>query len=173
MPLRAVMFGHSYGGSTAVNVAAQDARVVAAVDMDGTPYPPVANATMRKPVLLMQSGQNSPATWNYTLVHSINFAAFYAYHVSGWKTWVRLDDAAHYSFTDLPLLADLVGLRGNGLSEELLGTVNSRRMLETVWRYTQEFFAYLLRNETSDLLGGPRAEFPDVQFVGHAEAGKN
>lgn len=90
----------------------------------------------------------------------------------GWKTWVRPNNTVHYGYTDLPLLADLLGLRGAVMPQELTGTVNSRRLQEIVWRYTMQFFfAYVLSGATPNLLDGPSAEFPDVEFVGHAKAG--
>ncbi|KAL9093921.1 MAG: hypothetical protein Q9165_003844 [Trypethelium subeluteriae] len=160
-PLRAVMYGHSFGGSTAANVAASDARVLAAANIDGPFYAPVANGTVRKPLLLMASSPQDVAT---------DWPAFYPTHVRGWKTWVRPNDTVHYSYTDLPLLVDLLDLRGAVVPEELTGTVDGRRLQEIVWRYTLQFFAYVLKGVTPDLLDGPSAEFPDVEFVGHAEA---
>ncbi|KAI8625368.1 hypothetical protein F5Y19DRAFT_450467 [Xylariaceae sp. FL1651] len=162
-PLRALMYGHSFGGSTAVNVAATDARVLAAANIDGPYYEPVANGTVRKPLLMMQSAALPPA--------AADWPTFYSAHARGWKTWVRPNNTAHYGYTDLPLLADLLGLRGAVIPQELIGTVDSRRLQEIVWRYTLQFFAYVLTGATPDLLDGPNAEFPDVEFVGHAVAG--
>lgn len=162
-PLRALMYGHSFGGSTAVNVALVDDRVVAAANIDGPYYDPVANETINKPVLMMQSSTLSPA--------AADWPTFYQSNLRGWKTWVRPNNTAHYSFTDLPLLADLLGLRGTVFPEELVGTVNSQRLREIVWRYTLQFFDHVLEDTASDLVKGPSGEFPDVEFVGHAEEG--
>jgi pimeloyl-ACP methyl ester carboxylesterase len=161
-PLRALMYGHSFGGSTAVNVAALDPRVIAAANIDGPYYEPITNGTVRKPLLMIQSASLPPV--------ADDWPAFYTAHVRGWKTWVRPNNTVHYGYTDLPLLADLLGLRGAVIPQELTGTVNSRRLQEIVWRYTLQFFAYALRGANPDLLDGPSAEFPDVEFVGHAEA---
>lgn len=161
-PLRALMYGHSFGGSTAVNVAASDARVLAAANIDGPYYGPVVNGTVRKPVLMMQSAALPPV--------ATNWPAFYPAHARGWKTWVRPNDTVHYGYTDLPLLADLLGLRGSVMPPELIGTVDSRRLQEIVWRYTLQFFAFVLRGTTPDLLDRPSAAFPDVEFIGHTEA---
>lgn len=160
-PLRALMYGHSFGGSTAVNVAFLDDRVVAAANIDGPHYQPVSNETIDKPVLMMQSSTMSPA--------AADWPTFYQSNLRGWKTWVRPNNTAHYSFTDLPLLADLLGLRGTVFPEQLLGTVDSQRLQEIVWRYTLQFFDYVLKDTASGLLKGPSGEFPDVEFVGHAE----
>lgn len=160
-PLRALMYGHSFGGSTAVNVAASDARVLAAANIDGPHYGPVVNGTVSKPLLMMQSAALPPAA---------DWSTFYSDHVRGWKTWVRPNNTVHYGYTDLPLLADLLGLHDTAI-QGLTGSVNSRRLQEIVWRYTMQFFGYVLSSATPDLLHGPSAEFPDVEFVAHANAG--
>ncbi|OAP64032.1 hypothetical protein AYL99_00004 [Fonsecaea erecta] len=164
-PLSAIMYGHSFGGSTAVNVAASDARVLAGANIDGPYYDPVANGTVSKPVFMMQSAEMPPI--------AADWPSFYVNHALGWKSWVRPNNTVHYGYTDLPLLADLLGLRGTAMPLELTGTVDSRRLQEIIWRYTTEFFASVLSNgsATTDLLDRPSAEFPDVEFVGHGEAG--
>ncbi|CAG8249477.1 unnamed protein product [Penicillium salamii] len=162
-PLRAIMYGHSFGGSTAVNVAASDTRVLAAANIDGPHYGPVVNDTVSKPLLMMQSAALPPA--------AADWPTFYPDHVRGWKTWVRPNNTVHYGYTDLPLLADLLGLHGTVIPQDLTGSVNSRRLQEIVWRYTMQFFGYVLSSATPDLLHGPSAEFPDVEFVAHANAG--
>lgn len=164
-PLRALMYGHSFGGSTAVNVAASDARVLAAANIDGPYYGPVVNGTVSKPLLMMQSSSLPPVASDWT--------TFYPVNARGWKTWVRLNDTVHYGYTDLPLLADLLGLRGNVIPPELTGTLNSRRLQEIVWSYTLQFFDHVLSGHTPDLLDKPSAKFPDVEFVGHAELRKS
>ncbi|KAB5579898.1 hypothetical protein GE09DRAFT_1080118 [Coniochaeta sp. 2T2.1] len=164
LPLRAIMYGHSFGGSTAVNVAALDDRVLAAANIDGPYYNPVANGTapVTKPLLMMQSSALPPA--------AADWPAFFP-SVRGWKTWVRPNGTTHYGYTDLPVLADLLALRGTVMPEELVGTVDSGRLQEIVWRYTTEFFDFVLKGgRAPDLLVGPSGEFGDVEFVGHAEA---
>ena len=156
------MFGHSFGGSTAVNVASLDARVIAAANIDGPYYDPVANGTISKPVLKIQSSALPPT--------AVNWPTFYNSSARGWKTWVRPKNTAHHGYTDLPALADLLDLRGTLFPEQLIGAVNSRRLQEIVWRHTQDFFAFALNGTDSMLLKGPSAEFPDVDFVAHAEA---
>lgn len=161
-PLRAVMYGHSFGGSTAVQAAALDARILAAANIDGPFYGPIANGTVLKPLFLMSSApQEAAADW----------PAYYPTHIRGWKTWVRPNNTEHYSFTDLPLLTDLLNLRGSIVPSDLTGTVDSRRLQEIMWRYTLQFFDYVLKEMAPDLLDEPSSDFPDVEFVGHAEAG--
>lgn len=161
-PLRALMYGHSFGGSTALNVAYTDDRVIAAANIDGPVYEPLTNGTLHKPAFLMQSAEQPPVADNWPdIYHS---------HLQGWKTWVRPNNTVHYSFTDLPLLADLLGLRGMVMPDELIGTVSSQRLQEIVWRYTTQFFDFASKGKTLDLLEKSSADFPDAEFVGHEEA---
>ena len=48
-------FGHSFGGSTAVQIAKDDARVRAAIDIDGTLFGDAATAGPAKPLLVFKS----------------------------------------------------------------------------------------------------------------------
>jgi pimeloyl-ACP methyl ester carboxylesterase len=159
--LRTAMFGHSFGGSTAVNVALVDARVIAAANIDGPYYPPVSNGTMSKPVFMVQSSTLSPT--------ESDWPTFYKSNLRGWKSWVRPDGTEHYSFTDLPQLADLLGLRGTVFPEKLIGTVDGQRLQEIMWRYMVQFFGLVLDHTPADLLGASSAEFPDVKFVAYQE----
>ena len=155
--LRTAMLGHSFGGSTAVNVALVDDRVVAAANIDGPYYEPVSNRTIGKPVFMMQSSTLSPT--------ETEWPDFYETNLKGWKSWVQPNNTEHYSFTDLPQLADLLGLRGTVFPEELIGTVNSQRLQEIVWRYMVQFFDHVLGYMPASLLNESSAEFPDVDFV--------
>jgi len=159
--LRTAMFGHSFGGSTAVNVALVDDRVIAAANIDGPVYPPLSNATMNKPVFLVQSSTLSPT--------ESDWPGFYKTNLQGWKSWVRPNDTEHYSFTDLPQLADLLGLRGTVFPEELIGAVDGQRLQEIMWRYTVQFFDHVLGRTSASLLEASSAEYPDVKFVAHEE----
>jgi pimeloyl-ACP methyl ester carboxylesterase len=158
-PLRTAMFGHSFGGSTAVNVALVDDRVIAAANIDGPIYPPVNSATMRKPVFMVQSSTLSPT--------ESDWPNFYKINLHGWKSWVRPNNTKHYSFTDLPQLADLLGLRGAVFPEKLIGTVNSQRLQDIMWRYTAQFLDHVFGRTPAGLLEASSAEFPDVKFVAH------
>jgi len=160
-PLRTAMFGHSFGGSTAVNVALVDERVVAAANIDGPCYPPVSNETISKPVFMVQSSTLSPS--------ENDWPTFYESNLRDWKSWIRPDGTEHYSFTDLPQLADLLGLRGTVFPEELIGTVDSQRLQEIMWRYMVQFFGLVLGHTPADLLGASSVEFPDVKFVAYQE----
>jgi predicted dienelactone hydrolase len=48
------MFGHSFGGATSLNLLAADARVKAAMNMDGTIYAPALSTNLSLPLVAEQ-----------------------------------------------------------------------------------------------------------------------
>ncbi|PWN34747.1 uncharacterized protein FA14DRAFT_178145 [Meira miltonrushii] len=148
------MYGHSLGGSTATNAALKDKRIKAAVNLDGTFYGAPNRTTIHKP-LLMVGGADE---WKPIFSKS-----------RGWKTWVKVDNTEHYGYTDLPQIADLMNVRDKAIPLSLTGTINSQRLQVIVSSYTNHFFDLFLRGEKSKFLQGPRANFPDVPFIGHSQ----
>ncbi|MEU4313739.1 alpha/beta hydrolase [Nocardia sp. NPDC024068] len=98
---RVAVAGHSYGGQTAVSVAADDPRIRTAVVLDGSAgWDDVAEVPpMPHPVLLLASGNMVHASWTGTGA------------VIG-----TIAGAGHYTATDLPVF---------GGSEELCGRVDA------------------------------------------------
>jgi predicted dienelactone hydrolase len=106
--------GHSFGGAAAIAAMSEDPRVVAAVNIDGTPYGDLPDRQLTRPFLLLQSDQAETRhgdrfnTGNGTLLANMSAPGFrYA-----------ITHANHYSFTDAPffvappgrwLLAQLIG----------------------------------------------------------------
>jgi predicted dienelactone hydrolase len=54
-------FGHSFGGATAAELAHDDARVDAAINMDGTMFGEVAQSGLTKPFMMMMSERLTPS----------------------------------------------------------------------------------------------------------------
>ncbi|WP_227983569.1 alpha/beta hydrolase family protein [Nocardia spumae] len=104
---RIAMLGHSYGGLTAVQTAAADPRVRAAVVLDGSAgWNRVADApALDRPVLLLAAGDTPPHP-SWTRFHDPHFAR------------AAIGSAAHYSATDLCAF---------GAGPRLCGTMNAAR----------------------------------------------
>lgn len=79
-------------------------------------------------------------------------------HLNGWKRWLTVAGAEHFSFTDLPYLAGQLGLSDPAVP--LSG--------ERGWRITRDyvsaFFDLHLRNISQPLLNGPTATHSEVAF---------
>lgn len=118
---RIAVAGHSYGGQTAVSVAAGDARIRTALVLDGSAgWDDVAEVPeLDRPVLLLASGDMVHASWTSTAA------------VIG-----TMAEAGHYTGTDLPMLgggADLCGTlgaeRGTRITVSVLAAWLDRQLL--------------------------------------------
>ncbi|MFD0415456.1 alpha/beta hydrolase family protein [Streptomyces sp. NPDC127108] len=147
---RVGMAGHSLGGAGAAAATAGDARVRAAVNMDG-PFVDVGPASdlSGRPMLMMgtaadHSGRDKvwEATWN---------------SLSGWKRWLRVAGADHFAFTDL---APLAGQLGEDTPDGLPG----HRAASITGAYVGAFFDQHLRDRPRPILNGPSATNPEVAF---------
>ncbi|MER8068263.1 alpha/beta hydrolase [Streptomyces sp. NPDC094034] len=152
-PSRIGIGGHSIGGATAVATMAADGRVRAGFDLDGDFFlHPAAAGLGGRPFMMLGAesthSPNSPATdWPEAWKH-----------LNGWKRWLTVAGAEHFSFTDLPYLADQLGLSDPAVP--LSG--------ERGWRITRDyvsaFFDLHLRGISQPLLNGPTPTHPEVAF---------
>ncbi|MFD9859471.1 alpha/beta hydrolase family protein [Streptomyces alboflavus] len=147
---RVGMGGHSLGGAGAAAATAGDARVRAAVNMDG-PFVDVgpSSGLSGRPMLLMgtaadHSGRDKEweAAWT---------------KLNGWKRWLRVAGADHFAFTDL---APLAGQLGEDTPDGLPG----HRAAAITGTYVGAFFDQHLRARPQPILNGPSATNPEVTF---------
>lgn len=147
-PDRVGAAGHSIGGNASVTLAAEDRRVDAAVNMDGTMFDPVRR-DLETPVMLFgtaqlhQPGGEENKTWLKTWRR-----------LTGERTWLTVAGSNHGSFTDFPLLTEQL----LGLSDPLPG----ERATEITRAYVSAFLDKHLRGLDSPLLEGPVEEFAEV-----------
>ncbi|SDH13481.1 alpha/beta hydrolase family protein [Nonomuraea jiangxiensis] len=90
-------FGHSLGGATAAQAAAEDPRVDAAADLDGLVAGPVATKGLDKPFLILRSPWHTPE-------RDPSWATFLP-ALRGWHRVISVTGAGHYAFADLGLWA--------------------------------------------------------------------
>ncbi|MER5747780.1 dienelactone hydrolase family protein [Streptomyces sp. NPDC002225] len=153
-PSRIGIAGHSVGGAAAAATMAADRRVRAGVNLDGDFFlHPAAARLGKRPFMMIGAesihspGSGRAADWPEAWKH-----------LNGWKRWLTVAGAGHFSFTDLPYLADQLGLEDSAVP--LSG--------ERGWRITRDyvsaFFDLHLRGTPQRLLDGPRATHPEVVF---------
>ncbi|MFE9425091.1 alpha/beta hydrolase family protein [Kitasatospora sp. NPDC006697] len=144
--------GHSIGGSSAALTMAQDPRIRAGADLDGSFHEeqPAAGVGDR-PFLLFGAPDEltGPAFENWSAAWQ---------QLSGWKRWVTVDGFTHSSFTDLPLLAAGLGVPVQG------ETVPPAREERITQAYVAAFFDLQLKGIAQPLLDGPSGAFPEVSF---------
>ncbi|CAM5654676.1 Alpha/beta hydrolase OS=Streptomyces chartreusis OX=1969 GN=HUT05_28695 PE=4 SV=1 [Streptomyces chartreusis] len=140
------MAGHSIGGNSAAATMAGDARVRAGVNMDGTFFSKVPEGGLDgRPFLMFGAeARQGDDSWHRTWAD-----------LDGWKRWMTVAGTDHGSFTDVPLLADLVGIPDTA-------QVPYERSLALTRAYVAAFFDQHLKGKPQPLLDGPSPDNPEV-----------
>jgi predicted dienelactone hydrolase len=101
---RIAMVGQSIGGASAVAAMVKDPRIGAGIDMDGTTYARIPTSGFTRPFLFLGTEQHVPGGRDTSWDRDWKL-------LTGWKRWLVLAGAEHQSFTDLPLLSEVLGIQ--------------------------------------------------------------
>lgn len=147
---RVGIWGHSFGGDTAVSAVLNDERFQGAVEIDGYLYGRVQTDGIDRPVLFIQDddGETSPhwiATWPL---------------IRGYRQLLTVKGALHCGMMDARLLADLVGI-----DAPRLGSIGGLTQIKTFNAYARDFFEFVLHGRSLGLLEGAVPEYPEVVFA--------
>ncbi|MFF2411470.1 lipase [Streptomyces sp. NPDC058092] len=139
------MAGHSIGGAASAATMAADRRVRAGVNLDGTFVAPVPVTGLGSRSYLMFGKQTSDQdrTWKEAWAH-----------LNGWKRWLFVAGSSHGTFTDMPLLAALVGV-------PYPGELTPGRSEQITRTYIAAFFDWQLKGIEQPLLDGPSPANPE------------
>ena len=152
---RIAMYGHSLGGATAAQAMLVDESIIGGVDLDGELFGPVIHKGLENPfVLFGHDTNNTSPTWSEVWPHL------------HWKLQLLLKHSGHATFTDLPLLAQLLGY--DPLPPRLaplLGTIPGDKALDVISAYVVALLDLVLKCKPQSLLQKPSEMFPDVCFV--------
>ncbi len=173
---RVGMLGHSLGGAMAAQAMAADSRISAGIDLDGTilltkrslnpkPAENLARQLGHRPFMLM-TRQGHDVQDDPTL------AGFWA-GLSGWRLFLALRNAQHFTFTDFEeFLSQLLaaGIRPGEITRnlvtEFIGTIQPSQAVAAVRAYIAAFFDLHLRGQHNNLLDGPSPQYPQIEFLG-------
>ncbi|MFF1611969.1 alpha/beta hydrolase family protein [Amycolatopsis sp. NPDC058278] len=150
-PGRIGLAGHSIGGAASATAMVADPRIRAGVNMDGT-FPaavPPTGLGGRAFLLLGTRADHAPGrdhTWDRDWPN-----------LDGWKRWLTVAGAQHGSFTDTPILENLLGVPD---SAEL----PAQRAAEITRTYVTAFFDLHLKCTPQPVLDGVSANNPEVAF---------
>ncbi|GAA0228064.1 lipase [Cryptosporangium japonicum] len=154
------MVGHSLGGATAAQVAHDDPRVTAGINMDGNPYGSVVTDGLDKPFLQLASGST-------TRENTPDWGTFKD-HLRGWHREIRIAGTEHLSFHDVVLarakLAKIPGV-APAILTEAFGTLDGRRAVTVERAYVSAFFDLHLRGVDWHLFDRAVPAFPEVTIV--------
>ncbi len=152
------VFGHSFGGATAIVVCQQDPRCKAGANMDGTPFASGKNAPLPVPFLLMSEDYSGGCDWNCSEFRQVaglgQPGAIFDLSVQGTR---------HFNFSDLPLRM-VPAVRPLFRAAGLIGSIDPGRSEDLASAYLLAFFDRYLENRDGGLLDGPSPEYPEVQF---------
>jgi dienelactone hydrolase len=149
---RIAVGGHSVGGASSLEAARADARIRAAIDVDGVLGTPVPEPGMSQPVMLLGRQNNyapgAPSAKSWQDAWPL---------LTGWKRWLVVAGMEHPSFTDIGVVGPQLGLD--------FGEVAGERGAAITRAYVRAFFDLHLRGEPQPLLDRPSSRYPEVSIV--------
>lgn len=169
------MFGHSLGGATAAQIMAQDPRVRAGVNLDGSFFPDgipleagpeemdkglklLASRIGDRPFMIMASGGFGPDYFG-------DLTSTVWHNLRGWRRFISLIATTHLSYTDdEPLLSQLMKAGMIPTAAPWIGETDPERTVTAQRAYIRAFFDLWLRNRGTHLLDGPSAQYPEAKF---------
>jgi len=156
------MFGHSFGGATALQFCHEDVRCKAGIDIDGAPYGSVVQEGLKQPFMFLLSDhsreQSDPAGMQIGAdIHSI-----YSRLPNG-GFLITIRGAHHFTFSDQALLKSQYMMRVIS-SLAGVGKLEARRGLTITTTFIHTFFDAYLKGAPSSALTGVSSQYPEVQF---------
>lgn len=161
------IFGHSLGGSVAIQACWLDTRFRAAVDMDGMVAAESADEGAKKPVLFIMELDLPQASKSLTGLsdREVRLLQFNRSQERLMKAslakyggaWLEIPGTTHKSFSDSPLFSPLKFLSG-------AGTTDAHRTSTVINAYILAFFDKELKNKDSDLLEARSPKHVGLKF---------
>ena len=132
------MFGHSFGGATALEFCHQDSRCKAALDMDGIPFGSVVPEGLSEPGMFLLSDHSREMTDPESRPVLAEIQSIYKRLPNG-RLYVVIRTANHFSFSDQILSNSQAAM---GLLRLVgFGGLDGRRGLAISTDYVHTFFA--------------------------------
>lgn len=148
--------GHSLGGAAAAAAMLRIPSLRGGANIDGTMFGPVLTAGLDRPFMLLgheNKTQETDPSWK-TIWPKL----------TAWKKEFEVKGAAHYSFSDLPLITSVLGLQQQLQPEigQVLGTLEGHQMMNLTVSYTTAFLDFVLKSGSENLLHEAGRKFPEV-----------
>jgi pimeloyl-ACP methyl ester carboxylesterase len=156
------MFGHSFGGATALQFCHDDPRCKAGIDMDGAPYGSVVQEGLKQPFMFILSDHSRELSEPANRQILADIQSIYGRPRNG-RLFMTIRGANHFSFSDQMLVKShyLIGLL------RLLGRggLDGRRGLTITAEYVHTFFDVYLKDAPVTSLNKPSQLYPEVQVA--------
>jgi dienelactone hydrolase len=156
------MFGHSFGGATALQFCHDDPRCQAGIDLDGAPYGNVVQEGLKQPFLFILSDHSRElADLASRQIHA-DFESIYDRLPSG-RLFITIRGANHFSFSDQMLVKSHYVI---GMMRLLgVGSLEGRRGLAITAEYIHTFFDVYLKDAPAVSLKKASQLYPEVQVI--------
>jgi len=156
------IFGHSFGGATALQFCHDDPRCKAGIDIDGAPYGGVVQEGLNQPFMFVLSDHSREMSDPDSRKIRTDLQSIYDRLPNG-RLFITIRGTNHFSFSDQMLLKShyLIGL----LRLLGLGGLDGRRGLTITAEYLHTFFDVYLKDAPAALLNQPSQLYPEVQYV--------
>ena len=158
--MQTFVMGHSLGGATAAAAMVADRRMRAGIDLDGTFWGRVLGLGLDRPLMIFaHEGKNLTTDESWAEVWP---------RLNSSKVEASISGTAHGSYTDLPLLVDVLGLRDRlpaGALEGVLGSIRGKRMIDILNTYTRLFFGYVMGQPLPAELHKSVPQFPEIEIL--------
>lgn len=156
---KTAIIGHSFGGATAAEALRQLPFVRGGLNLDGTMFGTVLKTGVTRPLMLIgheNKTQETDPSWKTVWQLS-----------KGWKKEIEVKGAAHYSFSDLPLVTSVIGLQEKlpAQAEQVLGSIEGHRMMSLTVTYVTAFFNMVLKSGSEKGFESAGKDFPEVVVV--------
>jgi pimeloyl-ACP methyl ester carboxylesterase len=156
------MFGHSFGGATALQFCHDDPRCKAGIDLDGAPYGNVVQEGLKQPFLFILSDHSRELADPASRQIHLDLQSIYDRLPSG-RLFITIRGANHFSFSDQMLVKShyVIGMM------RLLGVggLEGRRGLAITAEYVHTFFDVYLKDAPAVSLKKVSQLYPEVQVV--------
>ena len=156
---KTAVVGHSLGGTAAAAAMLAMPVLRGGVNLDGSMFGSVLTAGLDRPFMLIgheNKTQETDPSWKAVWPK-----------LTGWKREFEVKKAAHYSFSDLPIVVSSLGLQSQLPSEvgQVLGSIEGHRMAELTVKYVRGFLDRTLKGSATKFLDGENNKYPEIMRV--------
>jgi dienelactone hydrolase len=168
--------GHSFGGSSAIQACAHDARCDAAADVDGYVWGSAARTGISKPLLLLASDGScvtgTCAAGSPEDRRGRDASRSLLRHSTSDRYVLEVTGSAHANFTDMAAWYMAAPARWTLRTMGVFGSIDATKALRIESACLQQFFDHELRGRAAPLLHGERTHFPALHAVRLPRSGR-
>lgn len=160
---RVGVFGHSFGGATALQFCRDDSRCKAGIDIDGAPIGSVIQTGVQKPFMFLLSDHSRESDPESAQIMA-NIQSIYARLPSDGRLRVMIRGANHFTFSDDGALLKSHLFRAILRVFRKLG-IDGRRQLLVTTHCVHSFFDAALQGASISPLKTPSPAYPEIRAL--------